>query len=88
MSAEAWSVEFERRAEKDLNRLDPPVKKQVLDAIDRLALNPHDAPLRKLTGRPQLRLRVRDWRLFVRLDHDTRTILVERILPRGRAYDR
>ena len=35
MTAEPWTVEFERRAEKDLERLDPQVKQRVLGAIGR-----------------------------------------------------
>ncbi|MGH3266647.1 MAG: type II toxin-antitoxin system RelE family toxin [Trebonia sp.] len=33
MSTEPRAVEFERRAEKDLERLDPQVKQRVLSAI-------------------------------------------------------
>ncbi|MGH8303537.1 MAG: type II toxin-antitoxin system RelE family toxin [Steroidobacteraceae bacterium] len=88
MSAEQWAVEFERRAERDLERLDRQVKERVLGAIDRLAQDPLSADLRKLTGRPELRLRVGDWRVILELDIAARTIVIERILPRGRAYDR
>lgn len=88
MTAEPWSVEFERRAEKDLERLDPPVKQRVLAAIGGLVGDPHGAGLRKLKGRAESRLRVGDWRVIVELDIAARTIVIERILPRGRAYDR
>jgi hypothetical protein len=33
-------------------------------------------------------LRVGDWRVRLQLDFDARSIVVVRILPRGRAYDR
>lgn len=88
MTAEPWSVEFERRADKDLERLDAQVKQRVFTAIDRLASDPHSAALRKLTGRAGSRLRVGDWRVIVELDVAERTIVVVRVLPRGRAYDR
>ena len=88
MSAEPWSVEFERRAAKDLERLDPPVRVQVFTAIERLADDPHRAGLRKLAGRSESRLRVGDWRVIVELDIAQRTIVIVRVLPRGRAYDR
>jgi mRNA-degrading endonuclease RelE of RelBE toxin-antitoxin system len=37
VSSEPWSVEFERRADRDLERLDPQVRQRVLTAIDRLS---------------------------------------------------
>jgi mRNA-degrading endonuclease RelE of RelBE toxin-antitoxin system len=40
----------------------------------------------KLTGRPESRLRVGDWRVLVRLDHDQLVVLVIHIRPRERAY--
>lgn len=88
MSVEPWSVEFERRADKDLERLDPPIRERVFSGLERLASDPHSAGLRKLSGRPESRLRVGDWRVIVELDVAQRTIVVLRVLPRGRAYDR
>jgi mRNA interferase RelE/StbE len=88
VSAEPWSVEFERRAAKDLERLDRPVRQRVFTAIERLADDPQSAWLRKLAGRLESRLRVGDWRVIVELDVAQRTIVVVRVLPRGRAYDR
>lgn len=88
MTAAPWSVEFERRAEKDLERLDPQVRQRVLVAIGGLVGDPHGAGLRKLKGRAESRLRVGGWRVIVELDIAARTIVIERILPRGRAYER
>lgn len=88
MTADRWAVEFERRAEKDLERLDPQVKQRVLSAIGRLADDPRSADLRRLKGRAESRLRVGDWRVITELDIAARVIIILRILPRGRAYDR
>jgi mRNA-degrading endonuclease RelE of RelBE toxin-antitoxin system len=44
------------------------------------------APLRKLTNAPEWRLRIGDWRALVLLDIQERTIVVTRVVPRGRAY--
>jgi len=41
-----------------------------------------------LKGRAESRLRVADWRVIVELDTAARTIVIQRVLPRGRAYDR
>jgi hypothetical protein len=56
-----WTISYERRAEKDIARLDPPVRKRVLAAIDKLVADPvHATGVRKLTGRSKSRLRVGD----------------------------
>jgi mRNA interferase RelE/StbE len=88
VSEEAWSIAFERRADKDLDRLDAPIKRRVLAAIDRIASEPQAAKLSQLKSRPESRLRVGDWRVLVELEAKTRTIVILRVLPRGRAYDR
>jgi mRNA interferase RelE/StbE len=71
-----------------LEQLDPQVKQRVLTAIGRLVSDPRSADLRKLKGRPESRLRVGDWRVILELDVDDRVVIIERILPRGRAYGR
>jgi mRNA interferase RelE/StbE len=83
-----WSVELERRATKDLRRLDPPTRERIVEAIERLADDPGTAELRRLRGRAESRLRVGDWRVIVELNRSSRTIVVCRVLPRGRAYER
>jgi mRNA interferase RelE/StbE len=83
-----WVLDYAGRAEKDVSRLDPPMRRRVLAALGKLAADPHAGQLRKLTGSPESKLRVGDWRILVTLDEETKTIQVVRVLPRGRAYDR
>jgi len=86
-----WRIEVKQRAKKDLTRLDVPVRRRIVKATRKLAEDPHSGALRKLTGRAggsKFRLRVGDWRILVTLDEDTNTVQVQRVLPRGRAYDR
>jgi mRNA interferase RelE/StbE len=83
-----WALEFERRAEQDLRRLDPPVARRVLAALDRLLERDPSLDLRRLHGSDEWRLRVGDWRVRLQLDFDAHVIVVVRVLPRGRAYDR
>jgi mRNA-degrading endonuclease RelE of RelBE toxin-antitoxin system len=81
-------VRFAARADRDLGRLDHPVRQRVISAIERLAADDPRLDVRKLTGTSEQRLRVGDWRVrFVR-DSSRRQIVILRILPRGRAYDR
>ena len=88
MTEKPWRIEVKQRAKKDLTHLDVPVRRRIVKAARKLAENPHSGSLRKLSGRPESRLRVGDWRVLVTLDEDTRTVEVQRVLPRGRAYDR
>jgi mRNA interferase RelE/StbE len=86
--SERWVLIITPSARRDVRRLDPPVKRRIEEALDRLAADPGAAQLRRLTGRSQSRLRVGDWRIFVELDHQASTVVVHQVLPRGRAYDR
>ncbi len=89
MSAELWRVELTRTAQRDMRRLDPPVRRRVETALRVLTQDPRRAgQLRKLTAAPEWRLRVGDWRVLLLLDVQRRVIQVSRVLPRGRAYER
>jgi len=88
VSPETWGVLLARAAEKDIDRLDPQVRERVARALRRLAKDPHAGRLVKLKGRPDLRLRVGDWRVLVELDAPRHMIRVKRVLPRGRVYER
>ena len=84
-----WRLRYSRRAEKDVARLDPPVRRRVLNALGQFAEDPGSVgSLRKLSGRSESRLRVGDWRVIVDVAAERREIYVYRVLPRGRAYDR
>jgi mRNA interferase RelE/StbE len=86
--ASSWSIQFEARAERDLRRLDPRVARRVVDALDRVLARDPSVDLRRLKGTDEWRLRVGDWRARLRLDFDARLVIVVRVLPRGRAYER
>jgi mRNA interferase RelE/StbE len=84
-----WTLRYSRRAEKDIARLDPPIRRRVLAALGQLSKDPTSATgLRKLSGRSESRLRVGDWRVILDVALGTHEIYVHRILPRGRVYDR
>jgi mRNA interferase RelE/StbE len=85
---DSWSLDYARRAEKDLERLDRPTRQRVLGALGKLAGDPHVGQLRRLKGRSESRLRVGEWRVLLELHPASRSITVKRVLPRGRAYDR
>lgn len=88
MSDAAWRVEFAPVAAKEFRRLDPPVRRRVLAALDRLAVGDPTLDVKRLKGGAESRLRVGDWRVRFRRDEAARLIVVGHVLPRGRAYDR
>jgi mRNA interferase RelE/StbE len=85
LNASPWRVELTRTALRDLRRLDVPVRQRISTALAALAEDPAaSTSLRKLSGRPETRLRVGDWRVLLTLETEARLII--RVLPRGRAY--
>ena len=82
------ALRFTRTAEKELRRLDPPIRARVLGALDRLGVDDRSLDVRRLTGSEHFRLRVGDWRVIFDYDSATQTILIRHVLPRGRAYER
>ncbi len=82
------ALRFTRTAEKDLRRLDPPIRTRVLAALDRLQAEDRSLDIRHLTGGDHYRLRVGDWRVIFDYQPATRTVLIRHVLPRGRAYER
>jgi mRNA-degrading endonuclease RelE of RelBE toxin-antitoxin system len=69
-----------------MGRLDRQVAARAINALDRLA-EQDMGDLRRLRGAGgELRLRVGDWRVRLEVDRASGLIIVNRILPRGRAY--
>jgi mRNA-degrading endonuclease RelE of RelBE toxin-antitoxin system len=60
----------------------------VLSAIDRVVARDPALDVRRLTGSAELRVRVGDWRVRFTRDVEAKLIVVQRVLPPGRAYDR
>lgn len=89
MSEPYWRVVVDDRARKDLRRIDPPIRKRILSAIERLAQSAElTGDVKRLQGAHEFRLRVGDWRVRFEREDRKLTIVIVRVLPRGRAYDR
>jgi mRNA interferase RelE/StbE len=82
------ALRFTRSAEKELRRLDPPIRGRIFKALSRLSEEDQSLDVRRLAGSEHFRVRVGDWRIIFDYHHETRTVLVRHVLPRGRAYDR
>ncbi len=88
MSDENWDVAVTPRARRDIRALDPQIRDCVLSVIDRVVARDPTLDVRCLTGSAELRVRVGDWRVRFTRDIEAKLIVVQRVLPRGRAYDR
>lgn len=84
-----WRLVWTRPALKDIDALEAAHARRVHAALTRLAVS-HRGDYRKLTGSaPEAwRLRVGPLRVRFRYIHNTKQILVLRVLPRGSAYRR
>ena len=82
----SWRYVLTGRARRDLKQLDPPVRRRIMAALDKLVVaDVHPREVRKLTS-GEWRLRVGDWRIRFDRDRGEQLIIVLRVLPRGRAY--
>lgn len=86
MTAEPWRYELTPPALRDLSQLDVPVRRRILEALDRFVADPGRGPVKRLTGIREWRLRVGDWRVRFERDDDERVIVVLRVLHRREAY--
>jgi mRNA interferase RelE/StbE len=82
-----FQVQYEPRAEKELAKLDKPVARRLLDAIDRLAENPSPNNSKVLKGFTRVwRLRVGDYRVIYEIRDSELIILVLEIGHRREVY--
>ena len=81
-----WQVILTQRACRDLRNLDRPVTIRIIRAINQYAQTRYGDVI-PLRGREQeWRLRVGQWRVLFTFDEANESIVILRVLPRGRAY--
>ena len=87
------AVYLERRAEKELKKLDPPIRDRILEAIDALQHDPFPAGSTKLKGNPIdrsdndfWRIRVGDYRVIYTTEEGDLVVVVVRVRHRKDAY--
>ena len=82
-----YQVVIERRAEKDLDRLSPPIHRRVSESILALANNPRPPGCRKLVGSDNdWRIRVGDYRVIYQIADAIRVVRVNRVRHRREVY--
>jgi mRNA interferase RelE/StbE len=83
-----YKVSITSRAERELKRLDRPVKNRIVTALSALAADPRPPGCLKVRSEEGVwRIRVGDWRLGYQVDDNARGILVVRIAHRSDFYE-
>lgn len=83
-----YRVEFAKRAEKELRRLDKRYIPRIIAAAEKLAIDPRPAGSKKLVGADHTyRIRVGDYRVIYELEDNKLIVSVIRIRHRQSAYE-
>ena len=83
-----YKVSITSRAERELKRLERPVKNRIVTALSALASDPRPLGCLKVRSEEGVwRIRVGDWRLGYQVDDNARGILVVRIAHRSDFYE-
>ena len=83
-----YNVTITSRAERELRRLDRPVKNRMVAAILALNSDPRPAGCLKVKSEEGVwRIRIGDWRVGYRIDDANREVIVIRIGHRSEFYD-
>lgn len=82
-----WTIRWTDQAARDLGKLDPPVARRIVAKLERASAEPNRF-FTRLAASPDYKLRIGDYRLLAALDHEDRTIFVERVDHRSRVYRR
>ena len=82
-----YTVELTATAEKALRKLDKPIRRRILAALDQLADTPRPTGCLKLTNSDTWRIRAaRHWRILYEIHDNQLLVLVIDVEHRAKAY--
>jgi mRNA interferase RelE/StbE len=82
-----YTVEFERSAKKEFDRLDGPIRARVLRSVVALQDDPRPPGATRLVGAGDLwRIRIGDYRVVYAIEDERLVVIVVRVAGRGRVY--
>lgn len=82
-----YTVEWRPNAEKELAKLDKPVRARIVRRVEALANDPRPSGVLKLTGPDNLwRIRIGDYRVIYTIQDDRLIVSVVRVANRGAVY--
>lgn len=86
-AARTYAVEYDPKALKELTKLDKPVARRIIKAVDALSADPRPAGTRPLVGYPNLwRMRVGDYRVIYTIKDAVLVVLALRVAHRSAVY--
>lgn len=81
-----YSIQIKKSVLKELKQISPPYNKNIIEAIDSLALNPRPEGVKKLRDQETFRIRVADYRIIYTIEDVIRIVEIQRIRHRKDAY--
>ncbi|PYI66712.1 type II toxin-antitoxin system RelE/ParE family toxin [Arthrobacter livingstonensis] len=86
-AADPFTVEYDPKALKEVSRLDKPVARRVIKAINALSADPRPGGVRPLVGYPGLwRIRVGEYRVVYTIKDTELVVLALRVAHRSSVY--
>ncbi|WP_402464902.1 type II toxin-antitoxin system RelE family toxin [Isoptericola aurantiacus] len=82
-----YRVEIQRRALKEIAKLDAKMRQRIGEAIDELATDPRPQGGKKLVGREAWRIRVGSYRVLYDIEDDVLVVRVVRVAHRREVYE-
>ena len=85
----SYTIEWKASARKDIRKLDPTVRRRIIEAVTALGAEPRPPGSVTLTGSPGWRrIRIGGYRVLYDIRDDALVVLVLRFGSRGSAYRR
>ena len=82
-----YTVKVLPAAQKQIRRLDPQIRRRVVQAIDKLTEDPRPLGVDKIAGsEAEWRVRVGDWRVIYEIHDDVLVVTVVAVGGRGQVY--
>ncbi|CCH94507.1 Genome sequencing data, contig C225 (fragment) [Microcystis aeruginosa PCC 9432] len=81
-----WRFLILKPAQRYLKRLSKTDQERIIKGLKSLLTNPENADIKPLKGRPELRLRIGDYRCLFFIDQENRIYIITQIGTRGDIY--
>ncbi|MBI1960735.1 MAG: type II toxin-antitoxin system RelE/ParE family toxin [Candidatus Liptonbacteria bacterium] len=81
-----YTVFIERRAERDIDKLDIQVRRRFIACFLRMAMNPRENAKKLEGSKNAWRVRSGDWRAIYEIDDKRKEIKIYRVKHRSKAY--
>lgn len=81
-----YNIEIKKSAVKEIKKLPPKDLKRILNAIEKLADDPHPQNSKKLSAQEKYRLRVGDYRILYSIEDDRLVIVIVKVGHRREVY--